>query len=84
MSVRILHSFFPKNVKNKFSDIIGLYYCTDFQIPYCILRHPFASFCSLFTRLNQFLYPNLSLKIVQNTLIQKKNEIFSSVSGLNN
>lgn len=80
MSVRILHSFIPKNVKNKFSDIIGLYYCTDFQISGTLLQ----VFALLFTRLNQFLYPNLSLKIVQNTLIQKKNEIFSSVSGLNN
>lgn len=51
MSVRILHSFFPKNVKNKFSDIIGLYYCTDFQISGTLLQ----VFALLFTRLNQFV-----------------------------
>lgn len=62
MSVRILHSFFPKNVKNKFSDIIGLYYCTDFQIPYCILRHPFASFCSFVHKIESVFVPKFKFK----------------------
>lgn len=62
MSVRILHSFFPKNVKNKFSDIIGLYYCTDFQIPYCILRHPFASFCSVVHKIESVFVPKFKFK----------------------
>ena len=83
MSVRILHSFFPKNVKNKFSDIIGLYYCTDSN-PLLYSQAPFCKFLLFCSQDWISLYPNLSLKIVQNTLIQKKNEIFSSVSGLNN
>ena len=62
MSVGILYSFFPENVQNKFSDIISLYYCTDFQIPSCILRHPFTSFCSFVHKIESVFVPKFKFK----------------------